>query len=217
MPQITSLKLQRNKKRVNVFLDEKFAFGLELETVASLGLKKGQILTPPQVGKLFFDSFFEKLYNRALNYLSYRPRSEKEVKDYLYKRLYKLKKLDKALKEKLKEKVLKKLKKKKLLDDSEFAAWWVNQRLDFKFFGKQKLRTELIIKGIKREIIDSVLAEIDQTELLELAKKLLQKKKKVYQKLKPRELRQKLINHLQRRGFSWEIIKTAIDDFLIKD
>lgn len=217
MPQITSLTLQKNKKRVNVFFDGKFAFGLKLETVTSLGLNKGQVLTNAQVKKLFFDSFFEKLYNRVLNYLSYRPRSEKEVKDYLYKKFYQLKKLDSSFKEKLKEKILKKLKKQELLDDLEFSTWWIGQRLDFKFFGKRRLRGELMAKGIKEEIIDRVLGEISQEKLLKLAKRLLQKKKKTYKKLDPQKLKEKLIGHLQRRGFSWEIIKIAIDDFFAKD
>lgn len=217
MPQVTSLKLQKNKKRVNVYLDEKFAFGLDLETVTAFGLNQGQILTQHQVEKLFFDSFFGKLYNRTLNFLSYRPRSEKEVKDYLYKKLYKLKEIDQIFKEELKEKILEKLKKQKLLDDFEFTSWWVNQRLDFKFFGQQRLRAELMTKGIKKEIIESVLAKIDQEKLLDLAKKLLQKKKRLYRKLDPKKLKEKLIGHLKRRGFSWEIMKTAIDDCLSED
>lgn len=217
MPQVTSLKLQKNKKRVNVYLDERFAFGLDLETVTAFGLNQGQILTQHQVEKLFFDSFFGKLYNRTLNFLSYRPRSEKEVKDYLYKKLYKLKEIDQIFKEELKEKILEKLKKQKLLDDFEFTSWWVNQRLDFKFFGKQRLRAELMTKGIKKEIIESVLAKIDQEKLLNLAKKLLQKKKRLYRKLDPKKLKEKLIGHLKRRGFSWEIMKTAIDDCLSED
>lgn len=217
MPQVTSLKLQKNKKRANVYLDERFAFGLDLETVTAFGLNKGQILTQHQVEKLFFDSFFGKLYNRVLNFLSYRPRSEKEVKDYLYKKLYKLKEIDQIFKEELKEKILEKLKKQKLLDDFEFASWWVNQRLDFNFFGQQRLRAELMTKGIKKEIIEKVLAKIDQEKLLNLAKKLLQKKKRLYRKLDPKKLKEKLTGHLKRRGFSWEIMKTAIDDCLSGD
>lgn len=214
---ITSLKLQKNKTRVNVFLDGKFAFGLDLETVTELGLYKGQVLTRKRIDQLLFNSFFEKLYNRVLNFLSYRPRSEKEVKDYLYKRFQKVGKIDAVWQEKLQEKIFKKLRKQKLLDDLEFASWWLNQRLDFKFFGKRRLQAELFAKGIKREIIDKLLAEIKEEKLLKLAKKLLEKKKKIYKNLGHWRRKEKLIGHLQRRGFSWEIIKTAIDDFMKKD
>lgn len=86
MPIITKLKAQKNKNRVNLFLDNKFAFGLSLNEVVKLGLAVGQELSQKEIEKIAFSSQLEKLYNKTLNLLSYRPRSEKEIRNYLRKK-----------------------------------------------------------------------------------------------------------------------------------
>ena len=83
MAKITRLKAQKNKKRVNVYLDGQFAFGLDADNLLKAGLKVGQELTEKQVENLVFKNESQKLLDKACRFLSYRPRSEKEVRDYL--------------------------------------------------------------------------------------------------------------------------------------
>lgn len=216
MPSITKLKIQKNKKRVNVYLDGKFAFGLGLDEVVKKGLSVGQQLTDSQVEKLFFSSQLEKLYNKTLNFLSYRPRSEKEIKDYLRKNFTKLTTAVGQLGKKIQVRILAKLKKQKLIDDYKFASWWIEQRLTFKPRGKRLLKAELFKKGVDKEIINQTLATIDSQQLTILARKIVNKKKRLYQQLPKLELKQKLFSHLARRGFDFEIIKNVIDEILEK-
>lgn len=216
MPIITKLKLQKNKKRVNLFLDNKFAFGLGLEKVTKLGLKKGQELKDKEVKDLFYSSQFEKIYFKTLNFLSYRPRSEKEILNYLRKNLFIKQAIANEIKRKLQTKILKKLKKQKLLNDYQFAEWWVGQRLAHRPRGKMFLKAELLQKGIEKEIIDRVLSTINNQQLEILAGKIIDKKMKFYKKLPELKLKQKLFSHLARRGFDFSIIKKLIDEKLKK-
>lgn len=210
MPQITKLKSQKNKKIVNVFLDGKFSLGLSLDEIVKKGLTVGQVLTNSQVEQLFFSSLFEKVYFRVLNFLSFRPRSQKEVVDYLGK------KLPPDFSRKIKLKILKKLKEQKLLDERQFALWWLDQRLTFNPKGKKLLSLELRQKGIDQEIINEVIAEIDEAQLEKQAKKILVKKIKLWQNLPPMEQKHKLMNQLLRRGFDWQLTKKVIDEFMQK-
>lgn len=200
MAEITKIKSQKNKKRVNIYLDGKFAFGLNADNFLKACLKIGQELTEKQVEELIFKNESQKLLDKTYRLLSFRPRSEKEIHDYLKKK--------KAL-PKLSSWVIKKLKVQKMINDQTFAVWWVEQRSTFRPRGKMGLRMELAQKGINREIAGKVIDEM--VDELALAQKAAQKKMKALNKLDDQEFRKKMAAFLSRRGFSWETIKTVID------
>lgn len=147
---------------------------------------------------------FEKYYTYALKFLSYRPRSTKELIESLKKR--------KAPKEII-EKIIQLLKDQEFLDDEEFARWWIEQRTSFKPRSKRVLKLELKQKGISEEVITLYLVENEGTAVNDLEQALLLTSKKIkrYQHLEKDELYQKLGGVLARKGFSWDIIKRAID------
>jgi len=204
MPQVTKIKPQKNKKRVNIYLDGKFAFPLDADNFLKAGLKVGQKLSEKEVEDLIFKNESQKLLDRAYRLLSFRPRSEKEIKDYLRK---------KKTTPKLSSWVIKKLKKQGHLDDKEFAHWWVDQRSTFRPRGKFGLMMELRQKGIDKTIIEKTIDKIDE---LSLATKLAQKKLRGYKNLSREEFYQKMTAFLSRRGFSWETIKSVIDEIAKK-
>lgn len=209
MPQITKISPQKRKKRVNIFIDEKFAFGIDLETFAKYSLRVDQELSQEEIEKIIKEGELQRVYDKALKFLSFRPRSEKEVDDYLNK---------KKVGEQTKKMVIEKLKKAKLLDDRQFALWWFDQRITFRPSGRRLLEYELAKKGIDQETLNRLL-ETRLTDDLEfkLAKEAAQKKLAAYQKLSPLEFHQKMTAFLARRGFSWEVIKEVIDGFFKKE
>jgi len=142
-----------------------------------------------------------EILDKVYRFLSLRPRSEKEVADYLKKR--KISSSDF-------EKIFKILKEQKLVDDWEFAKWWLEQRETFKPKGKIALRVELKEKGIAEEIIEKALSQIDEESL---AKKALAKKAKIYRKLPPEEFFRKISQFLSYRGFSWQTIEKVAKKF----
>jgi len=216
MARITKIKSQKNKKRVNIYLDGKFAFPLDADNFLKAGLKVDQVLSEKEVEDLIFKNEFQKLLDKVHRLLSFRPRSEKEIHDYLKKKIWKLEfgtwKFHKGkfdIKKKLIDKIIKTLKKQKLTDDYAFVAWWIEQRLTFRPRGKLALRVELAQKGIKRDLAEKMIDQM--VNELPLAKKAAQRKMKTYKRLDNREFCEKMTAFLSRRGFSWETIKTIID------
>jgi len=157
---------------------------------------------------------FEKFYNLALRFLSYRPRSEKEVRDRLKIKNQKsnLKDLDLII-----DKVIEKLKEKKFINDEEFAKGWIESRLRFKPRSLRLIKLELKNKGIDSETIEKMINdERLMINDLENAKKLVQKKLERFENLPKQEIYQKLGRHLASKGFNWDTIKKSIDEILDK-
>ena len=211
MPQITDLKLQRNRRVANVFVDNQFVTGLDLETIAKQGIKIGLDISQTDLKKIIQKSASEKLLNYALNFLSYRPRSEKEIRTYLSNKV----KTGKILRvgETIIDNTIDKLKKDRIIDDVDFAKWWIEQRMKFRPKGKLLLSQELFIKGIDKEIIQNALSQIDEQEA---ARAIVQKKKKMIKTQKYQVAKKKLIGLLYRRGFTWEVIKNVVDETVPK-
>lgn len=211
---ITSLTAQqRNPERVNVSIDGKYRFSLDISQVTDLGVKLGRELDETELADLEVESQFGKLYARALEYCLQRPHSVREVRDYLYRKTlatrYKTRQGDIKQKEgyspALTNRVLEKLQQKSYVDDRQFARWWVENRNFAKGTSLRKLRAELQAKGVEKAIVDEALAEVardDETELM----KVIAKKRSRY----PDE--QKFIQYLMRQGFRYDDIKQALND-----
>lgn len=149
---------------------------------------------------------FPKLLERVLKFLSIRPRSRQEILNYLRKKA--------PQDETLREKVLKKAESLDLVDDRDFAVWWVEQRMTFRPKGKRALFFELKQKGLEKNLIEEVLNEkIDE---LALIRPLAEKKWLSLKKLPFMVGQQKLVGFLSRRGFSWEVTKKVLDEIVKK-
>lgn len=202
MPIITAIKSQKNKKRVNIFLDDKFGFGIDLDNFMLLHLKVDQELADEKVNEIVKKAEFQKTLDKLLRFAMVRPRSEKEIKDYFRR---------KEVHESLYKELLEKLKYFELLDDVKFAKWWVEQRAEFKSKSIRVIKQELLQKGIDRNIIEDILGEtkIDEEKM---AKDLLQKKAYKWKNLEPREAKQKMSQYLVGKGFGWSIIEKIIEE-----
>ena len=206
MPIITKIKPQKNKKRVNIYLDNKFGFGLDLENYMKLGLKVDQELSDEEIAIMLKKAEFQKTYDKLLRFVTLRPRSEKEINDWLRNH---------KVHTSLHKDLFNRLKRLDLLDDIKFAKWWVEQRLEFRPRSKRIMNYELRMKGIDRNTIEDVLSELKIDEI-KIAKELLQKKKYKWEKFPRLEARKKMSEFLGRKGFGWEVIKKVTNDLLEK-
>lgn len=206
MPQITKISPQKRKDRYNIFLDEKFAFGVSLATLVSQSLKVGEKLTDGQIVKIIKKEDFAKLFDSSLKILILRPRSEKELKDYLAQKIAKSQniKFREAAESIVVSQVVAKLEKLKYVNDLEFASWWAESRAT-QFKGPRLIKIELIQKGIKPQIIEKVLSTIVNQK--ELAQKAVEKKIKKWENLSGDRLKRKIYTYLASRGFDWDTIK----------
>lgn len=195
---ITALKYQKkNPERVSVYLDGRFAFGLP--AIVAAKLKPEQLLSDTEIEALQAEGDQEKAYNRALDYLSYRPRSCKEIDLYLQKR---------GLPEGQIEVVIERLERAGLLDDEAFARFWVENRERFRPRGLRALRYELRIKGVSGEIIDRALESVDAQES---AYRSAERKARQLRDADRQTFYRKMIDFLSRRGFAYEVAREATD------
>lgn len=197
-PKITALKTQkRNSQRINVYLDEEFAFGLSRYAAAWLQL--GQELSPEKIKELQDVDAQEVAYQRALNFISYRPRSEAEVRKNLKKH---------DTPEEVIPEVLDRLRRIGLVDDVQFAQTWVENRSTFRPRGRRALVAELRQKGIGDEAIDGALFDLDEDSL---AYQAALKQSRKYEGLDWQNFRQKMSAFLARRGFNYGVAKPVIE------
>ena len=198
---ITRIQAQKkDPRRRSVFIDGKFAFGVDEEVVSRLGLEKGEDLTERRIKDILSQKAQSEAKNAALRFLSFRRRTEKEIKDKLRKKGFD----DKSI-----GRTIDKLKEYDLINDSEFATAWVKERLAYKPRGKKLLAQELWKKGIRKDIIDEVTEELCQDEE-KPATELLEKIKGRYKNLEPKVARRRMYGLLLRRGFSYETVKSAL-------
>ena len=200
MPTVTLLKPQKNGKRVNVYLDGVFSFGIDLDNLVLSHIKIGTELTDDEVKKIIRKAEFQKTLDKLLRFTMLRPRSEKEINNYLKR---------KKVHESLHESLFEKLKHLELLDDVKFAKWWVEQRLAFKKISVKVLKLELGGKGINRNVIDDILEEtpIDEEKM---ARELLEKRAYKWDKMDSKIAKQKKFQYLAGKGFSWDVIEKVV-------
>lgn len=203
MTQVTKIQAQKRKGRYNIYLDGSFAFGVGESTLIEFRLMKGTELTDAQVTLIKNKENTNKAYGDAVNYLSYELRTEKEIKDYLYKREYTTPTI---------MDVMDKLKDLNYLDDEAYAQSFINTQLRTSTNGPRTIEQKMFKKGVPEAIIKQKISEIDDDILLENATNfaLKQVKKTSHGSFKQQmiKLRQSLYN----KGFSSEIVSQAIDD-----
>lgn len=149
----------------------------------------------------------QKLLDRVYRFLAIRNRSEKEVRDYLLKKLQKYQSSSRSIE--IVDEIINHLKEERLINDRKFIEWWVEQRSTFKPKGVYALKQELLQKGINKDIIDQYFQNHPQNES-QLAEEALKKKIKLWQNLSPEKRKEKIINFLKRRGFGFEAIRKLI-------
>ncbi len=205
---ITALKIQaRDKNRVNVFVDGRYRFSLDISQVAELGIKTGNEYDEAGLQNLENESQFGKLYTRSLEYVLVRPRSQREIRDYLYRKTRdtrtKTGEIKRGVSQELTERVFDRLEQKGYISDEKFARFWLENRNVRKGSSLRKLQSELSAKGVAREVISQVLEQTDRSDAEEI-KKIIIKKARRY------DSEDKLIAYLARQGFRYDDIMQAI-------
>ncbi len=143
---------------------------------------------------------YQILLNAAFRFLSFRPRSSKEVKEFLQKKTKTASVVDC---------VMDRLVELGYIDDNKFAAWWIESRQKTKPKGMRLIKFELKQKGVDTEAV----VEMPEDEV---ARRAIQKKLEIWKKLPKLEEKKKLYDFLARRGFSYNTITRVIDGVLGK-
>lgn len=139
-------------------------------------------------------------FNRALRYLNLRARSKKEIQEYLSKKKFEEQAISQAI-----EKLL----ELKFLNDEAYGESFARTRQEYKGKSKYFIKYELQQKGLDQEIIEKVLRSSQDD--LQTAQDFILRKKRIYSKLNKKEYNEKMIRLLTSRGFSFSVIKKALE------
>ena len=197
MKKITGLQVQKkNPNRVNIYLDGEFAFGVARITAA--WLKNGDELSDEKIARLLTEDSREWAYQQAMLFLSYRARSEKEIRQNLRKH---------EMSEDVIEETIERLRKAGLANDNEFAQAWVENRSTFRPRSRRALAMELRQKGLDDETVHSAVSGVDEDAL---ANEAAQKRLGRLKGLEWNDFRKKLSEFLARRGFPYSVIAPTV-------
>jgi len=200
MKKVTALRTGRRQgKRVNVFLDGKFAFSLEAEVAVKQGLQVGQELSEGDIEALTKADLRHRCLNAALLYLSYRPRSEAELRQRLHRRGFDGDNVEAALT---------KLREQGLVDDLAFAQFWKDNREAFRPRSRWLTKLELRQKGVADNIIDQVVANVDEEDS---AYRAAVSRARSLPRSDYQNFRRRLGQYLKRRGFSYQVITQTVE------
>ncbi len=196
---ITAIKQQAKRQdRYSIFVDDTYSFSLSELGLINSGLNVGQEVNKAQLDELQNTAKLDKAYNQALNLLARRPRSEWELRDYFKRKGYD---------ETCAGSVLAQLRERGFVDDLAFGRAWVENRRLLKATSKRRLQQELRQKRLADDIIEQVLAE-DETDERAVLRELVARKR---QQARYQD-NLKLMQYLSRQGFSYDLIKEAIED-----
>jgi regulatory protein len=197
---------KKNPNRVSVFIEEAFAFGVHVDLIVEFGVRKGQALSIEEQQRLVEADQVRMANTIALDYLSYRARTEHEVQQKLIRSGF-----DAAIA----ERTVERLRSLDYLDDAAYARAYVEERFRNRGYGPKRLRSDLLRRGVPPGIIDAVLdAFVDPDDMLEAARLHAAKRwPRLATEADAYKRRKKLTDYLVRRGFSYDTARRIVDEF----
>ncbi len=199
---ITALEPQVNDpERINIYVDGRFLLGVNATIVLQMGLQLDQELRPDQLEQLRTEEAEQQAVDRALNYLSYRPRSREEVRRYLRR---------KEISPEIIEAALVRLDRLDYVNDRAFAGFWIETREQYSPRGARALKNELRMKGVEREVVDELVDdEQDEQRALRAGRKKAMSLVNT-PNIDYTTFRNRLGSFLQRRGFGYEVATRTV-------
>jgi regulatory protein len=202
---ITRLKRGvRNAQKIAIYVDSKYTFSVLESILVDENLYIDKEITPEDLDRIKDLSESLELKVKIINLISRRPRSEREIQQYLSKQKIKVNT----------EKLINILKNEGYIDDKKFANWWIDQRVAFKNRSINQIKSELLGKGISNDIIENTIGEADMSDNEISSIKLLAEKKQrllMHKNFTTEQMNEKVVQFLLRKGFRWELIQKALE------
>lgn len=208
MLKITKIEQQKkNKDRYSIYINGEYSFGVYEDVLIRYQLSKGMEFEEDFIEEVLKKEEQEKANYYAIGLLNFKLRTEKEIRDRMWKKEYSKEIIDRTIDY---------LKRLKYLDDEEYAKRFIKDRVNLKKLGKERIKSELYYKGIDNEIISNQLDElVDQDDQYYTAIELAKKKLNTTYKNDDKNARyRKLGGFLQRRGYSMDIVMKVLREVL---
>ncbi|NLB32141.1 MAG: recombination regulator RecX [Tissierellia bacterium] len=206
MKKITKVEYQKkNKDRFNIYLDDEYAFAIDINIFIKYSLKKGLLLDDELISDILKSEERISVYNYGISLLSRAAKSEYELR---------LKMQDKGFDSHLIDNAINTLKEQKYLDDERYCEMFINDKINISKHGVRKIKEALYYKGIDKEIIEEKIRKVSQEDEEERAINL--GKKKLFN-IKEEDTRKKYIklsNYLIGKGFEFDVVKRTVSKLL---
>jgi len=205
---ITSISVQKtNKARYSIFLNDQFLIGISETTLIEFKLERGAKISQTKLNHVIEFEESQKIKDYLLRLQSRRDHSSREL-------------LQKAIKKGYNSEVTKKnfseLESRGYIDDHVFARKFTHDKFAFNDWGKQKIRAELVKKGIPPEAIASALSQISEQETYDRIEHLFEKSKARFQRTEKNKRQKKLFDFLVRKGYDIPIVLEILPNLLKK-
>lgn len=213
-PQATTTR--KGFKRFNIYLNGEFAFGADEDLVVNRRLVVGKEIERQDLEQILFEAEVGKLMEKMYRLFGIRQRSEREVREYLKVKNFKLKvKSGKAMSQLVIDALIEKLRAKQMINDEEFARAWVEARRRSKKLGIKALKQELFQKGIDRELAERIMNnELSFNSEEQIAEQALERKIRAWGNLEPLDFKKKAFGFLARKGFEFDVIQKLVEKTL---
>lgn len=209
MKKITKIEYQKkNKDRVNIYLDEEYAFAVDINILIKYSLKKDMLLNDELIDDILKSEEKISVYNYGIYILSKSAKCESELR---------LKMKNKGFEPQLIDNVINKLKEQKYLDDERYCEMFINDKINISKYGMRKIKEMLYFKGIDKEIIEEKLKDISREDEEERAYLLAVKKNNTIKEEDARKKYAKLSNYLLGKGFEYDIVKRIVSRIVKTD
>lgn len=208
MSKITKIETgKRNKERVNVYIDDEYAFSINMELVYKFGLKVNEEVNKEKLIEISKSENLSKCKESALRTIERSYKTEKEIRDKLLSKEFDSETVDNTIDF---------LIEYGFIDDSKFVSMYIKDRIRTQ--GRNKIRYSLISKGVNKLLIEEAFSTLDRDDEMERAIVLCEKK---YLNISKREdddfkIKNKLTRYLLGRGYDYDIAKEVIKEVFIK-
>ena len=202
-------------EKIHLSLDGEYIATVNADYWFTCGIKSGSEVTPQQLEELLAESARRKMMNKALDLLSMRDYSRRELSDKLVTKAWEKKEqkdMDLGSLKQQASDICDRLEELGLLNEERFARSYVDELIRRKHLSKSGLKTALIQKGVQRDIIETVLEEVD-VDPVEQVRELLATKFK-NRDFSDEKQKTRTVNALLRLGYRYNEIHAAMGEWL---
>ena len=209
MPKITKIEIQKNNKdRVNIYLDGEYALAINAELIYKENLKVKDDVDISKLQEIAEKESYIRCKESAIKIIERSYKTEKEIRDKLKQKWYEEKQINNSIDF---------LKEYNFINDNTYAKAFIKDKLSSK--GSQKIKYDLMKKGIAKDIIEENLIKVDKNEEKEVALNVGRKK---YESIRRKEsdnykLSGKLYRFLISRGYAYDIVKDVVKEIMSLD
>lgn len=203
---ITSISIQKkNSTRYSVYVNEKFLIGVSDNSLVKFALSKGKSIDQELLDAIQVNEEKWAIHSFCLRLLGRRDHASFELKQKATKKGYSSIYLDTICSD---------LEEKGYINNTEFAKKFARDKFEFNNWGTQKIRNELMRKGLQKDDITSALDEINKEDMIDKMNHLFEKSRLKFQRVDPLKRKKKIFDFFLRKGYEPEIILNSMDDFI---